>query len=197
MAKIEKQPLPSIPPIGFFQPISVNPEDQMSDVEFLLGVVKKLNEMVVQLNKNTEFIDNYGGKIEEIEAEIEDLKFQMNAFEIQINADINARFVEIKAELQGMIAATLVQAKAYTDTIAAQLRAEIQAISVGDITLYDPSTGTLLPLQDVINNIYGSGRDALTATEYDALDLNATTYDGYEISAYDYDYNGKAIFSQQ
>ena len=195
MAQIERQPLPSIPPIGFFQPISVNPEDQMSDVEFLLGVVKKLNEMIVQINKNSEFIDDYNGKIEQIEAEMAELRLEMTSFETQINADINARFVTIKGELQGMIAATLVQAKAYTDTIAEQLRNEIEAISVGDITLYDPSTGLLLPLQTVINNIYGSGRNALTATEYDALDLTATAYDAYDISAYDYDYNGKAIFS--
>ena len=195
MAQIERQPLPSIPPIGFFQPISVNPEDQMSDVEFLLGVVKKLNEMIVQINKNSEFIDDYNGKIEQIEAEMAELRLEMTSFETQINADINARFVTIKGELQGMIAATLVQAKAYTDTIAEQLRNEIEAISVGDITLYDPSTGLLLPLQTVINNIYGSGRNALTATEYDALDLTATAYDADNISAYDYDYNGKAIFS--
>lgn len=197
MAHIDKQPMPSIPPIGFFQPISINPEDQMSDVEFLLGVVKKLNEMVVQINQNTEFIDDYNGKIEQIEAEMADLRAELTAFENQLNADINNRFVAMKSELQGMIAATLVQAKAYTDTVAAQLHNEIEAISIGDITLYDPSTGLLLPLQTVINNIYGSGRDALTATEYDGLELTATTYDGYQISAYDYDYNGNAILGQE
>lgn len=195
MAQIPLQPRPAIPPIGFFQPISINPEDNMSDVEFLLGVVKKLNEMIVQINSNTKFIEDYDGRIEVVEAEIQSLRDEMTAFEGQINAEITNRFNTIKAELQGMIAATLVQANAYTDTIASQLRSEIEAISIGDITLYDPSTGTILPLQQVINNIYGSGRDALTAAEYDALDLTATAYDGYEISAYDYDYNSKAIFA--
>ena len=70
MAYINFQPRPKIPPIGFFQPISVDPKDMMTDVEFLLGVLKKLNEVIAQTNSNTEFINNYSGKIEEIEDEL-------------------------------------------------------------------------------------------------------------------------------
>lgn len=196
MAKIPLQPFPKIPPIGFFEPISVDPKDMMTDVEFLLGVLKKLNEVIAQTNKNTEFIDEYSGKIEEIEAEIVALRSEMNQFEQDVNNSIALQFAQIKVELQAAIVTALQQANAYTDVIAAQLRDEIQAVSVGDITVYDPTTGIVSPLQTVIDNLYGAGRDnALTATEYDALELTATTYDGYEISAFDYDKNGKTILS--
>ena len=63
MSQIKFQPLPKIPPIGFFQPISVDPEDMMTDVEFLLGMLKKLNLVIKQVNSNTEFINEYRGKI--------------------------------------------------------------------------------------------------------------------------------------
>lgn len=196
MSIISPQPRPKIPPIGFFQPISVDPADMMTDVEFLLGVLKKLNQVIEQTNKNSEFIDEYTGKIEEIEAEIVALRSEMTQFEQDVNNNIALQFAQIKVELQAAIATALQQANAYTDVIAAQLRDEIQAISVGDITLYDPTTGIVSPLQTVIDNLYGAGRDnALTATEYDALELTATTYDGYEISAFDYDKNGKTILS--
>lgn len=194
MAIISPQPRPKIPPIGFFQPISVDPADMMTDVEFLLGVLKKLNEVVAQTNKNTEFIDDYTGRIEEIEAEIVALSSEMNQFEQDVNNNIALQFAQIKVELQAAIATTLQQANAYTDVVAAQLRDEIEAVSVGDITLYDPTTGLVSPLQTVIDNLYGSGRDdALTATEYDALDLSATAYDGYELSAFNYDKYGKTL----
>ena len=63
-----------------------------------------------------------------------------------------------------------------------------------NITLYDPTTGILSPLQVVIDNIYGTSReDALTATEYDALQLTATAYDAYAVSAFDYDMYGKTL----
>ena len=191
---ISFQPNPKIPPIGFFEPISVDPKDMMTDVEFLLGVLKKLNEVIAQTNKNTEFIDEYSGKIEEIETEIASLRSEFETFKQDVNNSIALQFAQIKVELQGMIAAALNQANAYTDAIAGQLRAEIEQISVGNIQVYDPTTGVLSPLQTALDNIYGSGRDdALTATEYDALDLTATAYDAYDITAFEYDKYGKTL----
>ena len=198
MAYINFQPNPKIPPIGFFQPISVDPRDMMTDVEFLLGMLKKLNEVIAQTNSNTEFINNYSGKIEELENAVADLRQEMTDFEQEINQEIALRFAELKIELQALIATALSQAKAYTDTVAAGLEQEIQEISVGQISLFDPTTGLYSPLQVVIDNLYTLGRtDALTATEYDTLDdgepLTASVYDAYELSAYDYDNNGKSL----
>lgn len=193
---IPYQPRPHVPPISFFHPISVDPKDMMTSVEYLLGILKKLNETIKQVNENTEFINNYSGKIEEIEAEIADLRADMISFKGEVTASITAQFAAIKTELEATVAAFMTQANAYTDAIAAQLREEIQAVSVGAITVYDPSTGLLSPLQTVIDNLYGTSREeALTASEYDALELTATDYDGKEITAFNYDRYGKTILS--
>lgn len=194
MAYINFQPNPKIPPIGFFQPISADPKDMMTDVEFLLGVLKKLNEVIAQTNSNTEFINNYSGKIEELEADMAELRQEMTDYENEINASIALQFNQIKTELQSMIATALIEAKAYTDTVAASLESEIREISIGAISLFDPTTGIYSPLQVVVDNLYNASREnALTATEYDALDLSATTYDGYQLSATEYDQNGKTL----
>lgn len=194
MAIIPFQPKPKIPPIGFFEPISVDPKDMMTDVEYLLGILKKLNAMIAQLNSNTKFIEEYSGKIEEIEAEIANLRQEMTDFENQITLDISNRFAQIQIELRAMIATALTQANAYTDAMGARLEQEIQDIALGQISIYDPTTGIMSPLQTVIDNLYGSTRDnALTATEYDALELTATAYDAYQITAFDYDKNGKTL----
>ena len=191
---IPRQPFPKIPPIGFFDPISVDPKDMMTDVEYLLGILKKLNEMIAQLNSNTAFIEEYSGKIEEIEKEIAALRNEMTEFEDQINADITTRFNAIKVELQSAIATTLIQANAYTDATASVLRQEIQNVSLGQITLFDPTTGTMNNLQTVIDNIYNTSREeALSATEYDALQLTATAYDAYQLTAFNYDRYGKTL----
>ena len=171
MAYINFQPQPKIPPIGFFQPISVDPKDMMTDVEFLLGVLKKLNEIIAQTNQNTEN---------------------------EINSSISLQFAEIKIKLQSMVATALQQANAYTDAVAAQLDAKIDAVSVGDIELFDPTTGLYSSIQVVVDNLYTLGRtDALTATEYDALELTATDYDAYELTAFQYDQNGKSLLTQE
>ena len=198
MAYINFQPNPKIPPIGFFQPISVDPKDMMTDVEFLLGILKKLNETIAQVNKNTEFINNYSGRIEELELEINQLRNEMTEFEVETTQNIALQFADIKVELQSMVATALVEAKAYTDTVASHLEQEIQEISIGQISLFDPTTGLYSPLQVVVDNLYTLGRtDALTATEYDTLDdgepLTATAYDTYDLTAYQYDNNGKSL----
>ena len=194
MPLINFQPNPKIPPIGFFEPISVDPKDMMTDVEFLLGVVKKLNEIILQTNKNTEFIDEYSGKIEEIETEIASLRQEMTNFKTEVNNSITTQFNTIKIELQSMIATALTQANAYTDSVAATLENEIQQISIGQISVFDPTSGIYSPLQIVIDNLYNSSREsALTATEYDALELTATAYDAYELTATEYDQNGKTL----
>lgn len=191
---IRYQRPPRIPPISFFEPISVDPNDMMTDVEFLLGILKKLNETIKQVNSNTQFIDEYSGKIEEIEAELESLRNEMSEFQASVENEINTRFYEIRIELQSMIATALNQANAYTDAKIAQVEQEIREITLGDITVYDPTNGMLSPLQTVLDNIYGSSRDdALTATEYDALDLTATAYDAYDLTAFQYDKNGKSL----
>lgn len=188
------QPFPKIPPIGFFEPISVDAKDMMTDVEFLLGVLKKLNEVIKQTNANTEFINEYSGKIEEIEKEVADLKTEMQTFEEEVNANISEQFDTIKTELQTMIAVALNQANSYTDATAGRLEEEINQIAIGQISLYDPTTGLYSPLQTVIDNLFGQSRsDALTATEYDALELTATDYDAYQLTAYDYDTNAKTL----
>lgn len=196
MPLINFQPNPKIPPIGFFEPISVDPKDMMTDVEYLLGILKKLNEMIAQLNSNTKFIEEYSGKIEEIEATVAELKTEMTEFEAQIEQDITLEFAQIKLELQSMINTALIQANAYTDSVAARLEDEINAISIGQISLFDPTTGIYSPLQIVVDNLFNASRnDALTASEYDALELTATDYDGRELTATQYDQSGKTLLS--
>ena len=194
MSLITFQPRPKIPPIGFFQPISTDPKDMMTDVEYLLGILKKLNEVIAQVNKNSEFIDEYSGKIEEIEAEITSLRNEMDDFKAEVNTSIAQQFAQIRVELQAMIATALNQANAYTDLVASGLEREIQNIAIGQITVYDPTTGMVEDLQTVIDNLYGATReDALTATEYDALELTATAYDSYQLTAIEYDREGKLL----
>lgn len=63
-----------------------------------------------------------------------------------------------------------------------------------DLYMFSPFTGQIESLKSVILSLVGLHReDALTAQEYDALDLDADTYDAYDVSAFDYDFSGKTI----
>lgn len=204
MANIEKFTITS-PPNSLFQGISTNYHDNLTYVEYLLGVLKKMNAVIEQVNSNTSFIENYDGRITELETEITALRTEIEDFEAKVKTDfdeletqlintINAKLTEIRTELIGLLTVYRAESKAYTDTKIAQVEKEIDQILIGQITLRDPTTGLVSPLQTVIDNLYDTTREeALSATEYDALDLTATAYDGYNLSAFDYDYYGKTI----
>lgn len=206
MAEIEQFTITS-PPNTLFQGISTDYHDNLTYVEYLLGVLKKMNEVITQVNSNTSFIENYDGRINALEAEIARLRTEIEDFEANVNTQfaelqnqlinlINTRLAQIRAELLSLIEVYRAEAKAYTDTRIAQVEEEINQILIGQIVVRDPTTGLVSPLQTVIDNLYDTTREeALTATEYDALELTVTAYDGYELSAFDYDYYGKTILT--
>lgn len=206
MANIEQFTITS-PPNTLFQGISTDYHDNLTYVEYLLGVLKKINEIIAQTNSNTQFIEDYDGRIEALERDFALVREEIERFEAKVESDfdeletqlintINAKLAEIRQELLGLIAVYRAESKAYTDTKIAQVEAEIDQILIGQITLRDPTTGLVSPLQTVIDNIYDTTREeALTATEYDALELTATTYDGDELTAFNYDYYGKTILT--
>lgn len=206
MANIEQFTITS-PPNTLFQGISTDYHDNLTYVEYLLGVLKKINEIIAQTNSNTQFIEEYDGRIEALERDFALVREEIERFEAKVESDfdeleaqlintINTKLAEIRQELLGLIAVYRAESKAYTDTKIAQVEAEIDQILIGQITLRDPTTGLVSPLQTVIDNIYDTTREeALTATEYDALDLTATAYDTYDITAFNYDYYGKTILT--
>lgn len=181
------------PPSRLFQGISSNYLDNMTYAEFLLGILKKMNEIIAVTNTQQEFIDEFNVKYQELLVEFEKLRSDFDALEDKITASVQAQFDAFEVEVRNLITATQNYLIAYTDSAEARLQAQIEAIQIGDINVIDPTTGVLSPIQTVINNIAGSSADALTASEYDALNLTATAYDNYDITAYDYDFKGKAL----
>ena len=181
------------PPSRLFQGISSNYLDNMTYAEFLLGILKKMNEVIAVTNTQQEFIDEFNVKYQELLIEFEQLRAEFDALEDKITASVQAQFDAFEVEVRNLITATQNYLIAYTDSAEARLQAQIEAIQIGDINVIDPTTGILSPIQTVINNIAGSSADALTASEYDALNLTATAYDNYDITAYDYDFKGKAL----
>lgn len=61
--------------------------------------------------------------------------------------------------------------------------------------MVNPITGVYEDVRLVVDDIvsYFHTQDALTAIEYDTLDMTAAYYDGKQLTAYDYDFNGKTL----
>ena len=140
----------------------------------------------------------------EMSDDIIELRTEMNNFEDEINAEIqrindilveyDIKIERVKNELKVYINDEIANLRLYVDSEDQLLSDRITQIEIGNIEIYDPTTGLLSPIQVVIDNLYDLGRsNALTATEYDTLTLSATAYDAYDLTARDYDLNGKTL----
>lgn len=184
----------STPPNSIFEGITTNWQNNVTYAEYLLGVLKKLNDMISTVNEHSEFIENYSGEIEEMQAELAQFREDWKQYTIDTNANITRQINAFKLEVYGELAAQLTQLRSYIDVQDEWLKNYIDQVALGQIQVYNPATGMLQDLQTVINSLFDVSReDALTATEYDGLELTATYYDGQEISAYDYDVAGKTL----
>lgn len=171
MPKVEKLTL-KIPPNSLFQPISTDYANNLTFTEFLLGVLKKLNEMVDSINYCEEFIENYDGEIESLKIEINSLRY----------------------DLLNVINSQITNLRRYVNSQDQAIYDYIDTIVLGGIMVFDPFTGLTEPLQDMIYSLYESQRgDALTAAEYDALELTANAYAAYDLTATQYDMDGKTL----
>lgn len=183
------------PPNTLFQGVTTNWQNNLTYQEFLLGVLKKLNEVIAQVNADSTYIAEFNAKYVELLAEFEIVKNKVDTLDEKINAEVDAKLSAFQSAVEVQIDNATEYLKAYSDLGDQRLEQEIQSIQLGQIQVIDPTTGMTSPLQTVINNLAGASKNAVTASEYDALNLTATAYDAKDISAYNYDFNGKAILT--
>ena len=143
-------------------------------------------EIVKEINDLKDYVDKYLVDIDEVKADIEDLKVAVNTNANNINA--------LKNYTDNLVNNNYNILKTYIDNAVLEINNRIDNIEIGAIEVYDPTTGVLSPLQVVINNLYQSGnQNGITAEDFDTLELTATNFDNKQITALDFDQNGAEL----
>lgn len=173
------------------------------------------------LIKKTKELQTQMAAVQEILAEIEILtEDQINAMiqtaiasnNIQIYNDLQVMKANITSEYRSYVTQQITLLTTYIDnqdvyydnkasTYAEDALHEAKEYTDEKVLTYtmmiNPITGEYEDVRLVVDDIvsYFHTQDALTAGEYDALDLTASAYDAYDITAYDYDFSGKTILN--
>ena len=181
-------------------------DESLSWLEQICAILHKLNETITQVNSNTEWINNYEDQYEKLQKEIDDINLIISNIESDITnlentkaskTELQNAINELNSSLRELIGSEYNTLKEYVDNRDANLQYQIDHFDVGNITLLDPTTGVYSSIQVVIDNIYDQTRDeAITAYEYDTLDLTATVYDSYDLTAFNYDRYGKTLLTE-
>lgn len=180
--------------------------ESLSYEEQLLWLQKNLNKVIEVVNKLQEEFDNIDINFDELQREINLINEELIIVNTNIQnldntkadkTEVQSSLTALELELKDLIAENYNVLKEYVDEKDAYLQYQIDHFDIGNITLLDPTTGIYSPIQVVIDNIYEQTRnEAITAGEYDALELTAGVYDAKEITAFNYDRYGKTILSE-
>lgn len=164
-------------------------------------VLKTMQEAVDAVTKAINGFDSLREAVEKNSEDISALQTSLGSVANRVAeletccTNVQAAISSINGELETIhtdIVDMGAECKAYTDT---EINAVKDALANGELLqVFDPTTGLKGDAQTALDNIAGLIRiDALTAGEYDALELTAEEYDSAELTAYQYDYQGKLL----
>lgn len=187
-------------------------DNSLSYYEQLCRIKYKLNEVIKNLNDLEENLPSYvkqaidealGGWEERMEAQFAEQNARIAAAEKKIDdsvAEMQAQLDAAIREMEQTINAQLnalylilvngINAnRAYIDSQISLLKAEFPDLST--VYVISPVDGQLVKIQDCVNDMYNVLRyGALTAAQYDALQLTAKEYDDKSLTAFTYDMYG-------
>jgi len=166
-------------------------------IKNIAGDVSKLTEeydsLITSFEELKEYVDTYLKDVEDIKQAIEEINNSLDSVAEQTNLN-TTRIEQVNNNLTTLINTNFNLLKEYIDNQVTILNNKIDNIEIGEIQIYDPTTGIISPLQTVINNLYNAtNKDGLTASEFDLLDLTVNTFENYQITAYQFDSQGKII----
>lgn len=171
-------------------------DESLSYLEQVCYILKKLNETIEQVNKNTEVLENIDTNFEQIYIDIANMQKEIEDFKVDVENEIDLKFTQIYNQVISIMNDYQASFNLRLDTEVNAINERIDAIELGDISAYNPTTGVVENINKVLQDIYDSVRyDALTCTEFEALDYTATGFDEVEITAFNFDNNGKSILS--
>lgn len=170
--------------------------------EQILWLQKYVNDMLEWLTKLQEDFDNIDLNFEELEEKINVLRTDLTSLSELVatkasKEELNTGLDNLEAELKDIIQSDYDILKEYVDTQDEYLQYQIDHFDIGNIKIYDPTTGLQEDIQTVIDNIYDQTRiEAITAGEFDLLELTATEFDSKELTAFNFDRYGKTLLSE-
>lgn len=170
--------------------------------EQILWLQKYLNDMLEWLTKLQEDFDNIDLNFDELEEKINVLRTDLDSLSELVNTkaskeELQSSINSLDNELKSLINSEFTSLKEYVDTNDENLQYQIDHFDIKNIKIYDPTTGLEENIQQVINNIYDQTRDdAISAGEFDTLELTATEFDSKEITAFNFDQHSKTLLNE-
>lgn len=196
--------------------------DSMSYYEMLAWLCQYVTDTLIpQINLNSEEINGLQEEFVALKAEVEqaiqdipqlradfealvirfdetveELQAQYDAFEVEVEQEIESKIAEVRSAIMLVVDSYYQTLDNKIDNGLEELHDEMENWAIANTIVFNSLQGRETTLQVYLDDLAGLNRtDAITAKEYDDLELGAKEYDDKEITAHDYDYFGKLILT--
>lgn len=160
------------------------------NIKLMETTVEDVEKMVLDLKA---YVDEYLEDMSDVKEEIEAIQNTMSTL-TQTILEVNSKVDDLRTYTDNLVTNNFNTLKNYVDYQDNILQDEIDNLVIGDIKIYDPTTGLNSSLQTVIDNLYGlTNKDGITASEFDTLEKTVTQFEAYDMTAYEFDSSAKAI----
>lgn len=168
------------------------PYTNMHDLN-LDWIIKKVEGWSVEWAEVKEAYEQFTYDLSTIEAALDQLQHVTDEHTLEIQ-NINGLLAQDINELH-QLKTNLDAAFNTLGNVLSDMEGRINAIETSaTFYMFSPFTGQYEPLEQVIMELASFHlQDALTAAEYDALDMTAGYYDGKDLTAIQYDSSGKTL----
>ena len=194
--------------------------DSMSYYEMLAWLCQYITDTIIpQININSEAINELEVEFDALRVEVQEaikeipqlradfealvirfdetlveLQAQYDAFKVEVEDEINTKIAQARTDIMMVVNSYFESLDDKIDEEVAIINDKFNTWAIANTIVFNTLQGTPTTLQIYLDDLAGLNRtDAITATEYDALELTATEYDAENISAHDYDYYAKNI----
>ena len=194
--------------------------DSMSYYEMLAWLCQYITDTIIpQININSEAINELEVEFDALRVEVQEaikeipqlradfealvirfdetlveLQAQYDAFKVEVEDEINTKIAQARTDIMMVVNSYFESLDDKIDEEVAIINDKFNTWAIANTIVFNTLQGTPTTLQIYLDDLAGLNRtDAITATEYDNLELTATEYDAEQISAHDYDYYAKNI----
>lgn len=190
---------------GGFPPQPIVYTDSMTLLDRVMMIQKELTELDNYVKtgdflkaayqytdkKITELSNDTSEKIKALTDTVNNNKAQFDEYAIQINASLN----NIYSDLTKLGTEIDIKIESAIQTVLY----DVEQLLIGySIYVISPVSGKKTTIQNALNDIYeATALNALTALEYEQLDMTAEKYDNHMITANDYDRKSRFIFLKE
>lgn len=196
--------------------------DSISYYETLAWLCQYVTDTIIpKINENSEAINQIESDFDALKQEVEEaiqdipqlradfealvirfdetiteLQAQYEQFEQDVEDEINAKIAEVRASIMVVVDSYYETLNNKVNAEVARLDNKIETFPIASTIVFNSLQGRETTLQVYLDDLAGLNRNnAITANEYDGLELTATNYDSRQITARDYDYDGKTILN--